>query len=235
MASGEKEFEIDLEGGGCTSKEDASLDVVSSNGQRIKFLGSVFGWFLHLNESITCTCGIVSSSSLEKSGEVSNVSVETLIERNSEGEESQGHMPRAEKACENEQCKKKNSRNAPKPPRPPKRPSLDAADQKLVREITELAKRKRARIEQMKVAKKMKASKSSSLYSGISALIITLLFFVVIFQGISSRSVPTVSTQGSPEPAIATTQGFVSVEYQKSDIQRSTNQNFGEEISRSGG
>ncbi|XP_009363122.2 uncharacterized protein LOC103953116 [Pyrus x bretschneideri] len=224
MASGEKEFEIELESGG-------------SNGQKIKFLGGVFGWFLHLNESITCTCGIVSSSSLEKSGEVSNVSVETLIERNSEGEESQGHMPRAEKACENEQCKKKNSRNAPKPPRPPKRPSLDAADQKLVREITELAKRKRARIEQMKVAKKMKASKSSSFYSGISALIITLLFFfVVIFQGISSRSVPTVGTQGSPEPAVATTQGFVPVEYHKSDIRRSTNQNFGEDqISRSGG
>lgn len=184
MASGEKEFEIDLESGGSTNKEDASLDVDPSNGQTIKFLGSVFGRFLHLNESITCTRGIVSSSSLEKSGKVSNVSVEPLIERNSEGEESQGHMILSEKACENERHKKKNSRNAPKPPRPPKRPSLDTADQKLVREITELAKRKRARIEQMKEAKKMKASKSSSLYSVISALIVTLVFFfVVIFQG----------------------------------------------------
>lgn len=93
-------------------------------------------------------------------------------------------MNLAEKTYESERHRKTNSRNALKPPRPPKGPSLDAADQKLVREIVELARKKRARIEQIKAAKKTKASKSSSVQSGISAMIITLLFFcVIIFQG----------------------------------------------------
>lgn len=184
MALKEKEFEFDLESGGGTCEEDASLDVVSSKRPKDKFLGRVLGGLMNSNESIMFTCGIVSSTSSEKSGEVSNVSVELVVERNSEGEESQGHMTLAEKACENDRPRKTNSRNASKPPRPPKPPSLDAADQKLVREIIELAKRKRARIEKMKIAKKIKASKSSSLHSGTSAMLITLLFFfVIIFQG----------------------------------------------------
>ncbi|BBG98585.1 hypothetical protein Prudu_008024 [Prunus dulcis] len=203
--SREKGFELDLESGGSTSEEDASLELSS-------------------NESVVCTCGIESSSSSEKSGEVTNDSVELLIERNSEVEENQGHMTLAEKTSENEWRRKTNSRNAPKPPRPPRGPSLDAADQKLVREITDLAKRKRARIEQRKAAKKMKASKSSSLQSGISAMIITLLFFfVIIFQGISSRSVPNVIMQGSPEPAVLT-EGLVSVQFFKSSLPNSTYQ-----------
>ncbi|ONI14782.1 hypothetical protein PRUPE_3G008100 [Prunus persica] len=224
MAPREKGFELDLESGGSTSEEDASLELVSSKGPKKKFLSSDLGGLQSSNESVVCTCGIESSSSSEKSGEVTNDSVELLIERNSEVEENQGHMTLAEKTSENEWRRKTNSRNAPKPPRPPRGPSLDAADQKLVREITELAKRKRARIEQRKAAKKMKASKSSSLQSGISAMIITLLFFfVIIFQGISSRSVPNVIMQGSPEPAVLT-EGLVSVQFYKSSLPKSTYQ-----------
>jgi hypothetical protein len=80
---------------------------------------------------------------------------------------------------------KKNARKPPKPPRPPKGALiLDAADRKLVRELAELAMRKRARVERIKALKKMKAAKALSLNSGLSAMVITLIFFLVItFQG----------------------------------------------------
>lgn len=129
-----------------------------------------------------CKCGNQSSSNLDKYSQVRSESGEVKVEISSQ--ENRGQFNLAEKAYDNERPRNTNSRNALKPPRPPKGPSLDAADQKLVREIVEFARRKRARIEQIKAAKKTKATKSSSVQSGISAMIFTLLFFcVIIFQG----------------------------------------------------
>lgn len=110
-------------------------------------------------------------------------------------------------------------KKAPKPPRPPKGPSLDAADVKLIKELSALAMKKRARSEQMKAMKKMKEAKSSSSSSSlilknssVSALVITILFFVIIlFQGFCSRSSSSVSFEGSPEPAA--TNSLISVQF----------------------
>ncbi|XP_050387032.1 uncharacterized protein LOC126803289 [Argentina anserina] len=141
-------------------------------------------------------------------------------------EEIRGGSELSQKTYENERHRNSNSRNAMKPPRPPKGPLLDAADQKLVREIVELARRKRARIEQIKAAKKTKATKSSSVQSGISAMIFTLLLFcVIIFQGISSTTVPNIKTQRSPEPAVATAREVTLLHYPQSTILHSSFEN----------
>ncbi|XP_047308735.1 uncharacterized protein LOC124912212 [Impatiens glandulifera] len=107
---------------------------------------------------------------------------------------------------EKEKHKRSNNKKASKPPRPPKGPALDAADVKLIKEISELAMKKRARIEHMKSLRKMKEIKSSKpSRSSISAMAITVLFFfVIIFQGLSSKvNSHNVSFQGSPEPSMA--------------------------------
>lgn len=186
MASRKDGFDyLDIESGGNASEEVVGLELVRSKRPKKKFLSSDLGVFLSSSESLMCKCSIQSSSDLDKSaGEVMIDSGELKLDINLEGGESRGHMYLAEITYESERHRKTNSRNSLKPPRPPKGPSLDAADQKLVREIVELARKKRARIEQIKAAKKTKASKSSSVQSGISAMIITLLFFcVIIFQG----------------------------------------------------
>lgn len=102
-----------------------------------------------------------------------------LVDKSLEGGEDSGDRVADVKKL------KKNARKPPKPPRPPKGPLiLDAADRKLVRELAELAMRKRARVERIKALKKMKAAKVSSLNSGLSAMVVTLIFFLVItFQG----------------------------------------------------
>nr|XP_011468842.1 PREDICTED: uncharacterized protein LOC101292166 [Fragaria vesca subsp. vesca]XP_011468844.1 PREDICTED: uncharacterized protein LOC101292166 [Fragaria vesca subsp. vesca]XP_011468847.1 PREDICTED: uncharacterized protein LOC101292166 [Fragaria vesca subsp. vesca] len=225
---------LDLESGCRTSQEDAGLELLWSKRSVTKFSSSDLGVFLSSKESIMCKCGNQSSSNLDKYSQVRSESGEVKVEISSQ--ENRGQFNLAEKAYDNERPRNTNSRNALKPPRPPKGPSLDAADQKLVREIVEFARRKRARIEQIKAAKKTKATKSSSVQSGISAMIFTLLFFcVIIFQGISSTTVPNMNTQGSPEPAVATTGDLTFLHYSQSTIPRSSFQNSVKyQVSRSG-
>ncbi|KAL3827756.1 hypothetical protein ACJIZ3_016558 [Penstemon smallii] len=121
--------------------------------------------------------------------------IELLVDKNPGGQEL---VPLIQIDREQEKRKAGNVNKAPKPPRPPKGPSLDAADMRLVREISRIAMKKRERIQRMKALKKMKAaakSSSSTLApssgSTISAMLITVLFFlVIIFQ--------------APQPAPAT-------------------------------
>ncbi|XP_039685733.1 uncharacterized protein [Medicago truncatula] len=109
-----------------------------------------------------------------------------------------------------------NPRKPQKPPLPPRGPSLDAGDHKFVKELAELALRKRARIKKMNAVKKMKASKlpSSSTYTNLSAMVITIFFFlVIIFHGIKSASSASVGLTASPESAVASDEGLISVQY----------------------
>ena len=117
-------------------------------------------------------------------GEVGAEDVELLIDKNSEGKEGQQKAFVDRKDVEEKHIKK-NLRKPPKPPRPPRSLSLDASDQKLMKEITELAMRKRARIERHKALKKMRAAKTSSWSSSLSAMVITIVFcLIIIYQGI---------------------------------------------------
>lgn len=110
--------------------------------------------------------------------------------------------------------KSTSSKKPPKPPRPPRGLSLDAADQKLIKEISELAMMKRARVERMRTLKKMKAAKASPSNSNLYATVITVLFcLVIVFQGLFSRSSSRVSFGGSPESSVASSGGFISVQY----------------------
>ncbi|XP_050220906.1 uncharacterized protein LOC126671213 [Mercurialis annua] len=77
----------------------------------------------------------------------------------------------------------KEKRNA-KPPRPPRGPLLDAADMKWLREISELARLKHARMQRIKALKKRKRAEkgsSSSSCNNIWAMVVTVVFFCVIF------------------------------------------------------
>ncbi|KAF2325075.1 hypothetical protein GH714_022641 [Hevea brasiliensis] len=180
LVSREREPEVDLESGGTTSEEDGTNDLVSANKQTKKVLNSVWSGPLGFD-------GLGNSS---KFGEDADENVEFLLDKNSEGKEGQQQIPFVNKKLLEEKKKKKNSRQAPKPPRPPKGPSLDAADQKLVQEITELAMRKRARIERIRVLKKMRAAKSSSWNSSLYAMAFTVLFFLVLIFQEDKHAIP---------------------------------------------
>lgn len=101
--------------------------------------------------------------------------------------------PQTGKNGKREKGRASGKKKSSKPPRPPRGLSLDAADQKLIRELSELATIKRAKIERIKVLKKMRAAKaaaSSSASSGgnLMALLFTFIFFaVVVLQGNLSR------------------------------------------------
>ncbi|KAG6648031.1 hypothetical protein CIPAW_07G119800 [Carya illinoinensis] len=129
--------------------------------------------------------GLKWNSNMVKSG-VGNVDDDDVelvaIEKRLGGEDTGDQEADVEKICVVGEMHKKNARKPPKPPRPPKGPSiLDAADRKLVRELAELAMRKRARVERIKALKKIKAAKASPLNnSGLSAMVITLIFFLII-------------------------------------------------------
>ncbi|KAG8653313.1 hypothetical protein MANES_05G013000v8 [Manihot esculenta] len=173
--SRDSEHEVDLESGGTTSEEDGTYDLVSANRQTKKLLNSDWSGPLSFD-------GLGNSS---KFGGDADENVEFLLDRNSEGEDGLQQIPFVNKKHLEQKKKKKNSRKAPKPPRPPKGPLLDAADQKLVQEITELAMRKRARIERIRVLKKMREAKSSSWNSTLYAMAFTVVFFLIlVFQGI---------------------------------------------------
>ncbi|KAG6704178.1 hypothetical protein I3842_07G123000 [Carya illinoinensis] len=165
--------------------------------------------------------GLKWNSNMVKSG-VGNVDDDDVelvaIEKRLGGEDTGDQEADVEKICVVREMHKKNARKPPKPPRPTKGPSiLDAADRKLVRELAELAMRKRARVERIKALKKIKAAKASPLNnSGLSAMVITLIFFLIIaFQGLRSRSSASVRLHGSPEPALAGSEGMISIQYHK--------------------
>lgn len=212
LASREIEFEVDLESGGTTSEEDKTLDLVSENGQTKGVFNRVLSEFLSSDGSAKLDSGMNSCSNVLKFGEAADENVELLIDKNSEDEVGELRAVPVKKCVEGKR-KKTKSTKAPKPPRPPKGPSLDAADEKLVREIAELAMRKRARMERIKTLRKMKAAKTSNFNSGLSAMIITLLFcLVILFQGLCSRSQSSVSIQGSPAPAVPRSENLISIQ-----------------------
>ncbi|CAK7348464.1 unnamed protein product [Dovyalis caffra] len=214
----ERELEVDLESGGTTSEEDRMSDPISASGQTKTLLKRTYTGPVGFH-------GLANSSNF---GEVAAEDVELLIDKSSEGEEGQQNKNFVDRKDVEEKHLKKNLRKPPKPPRPPNGLSLDAADQKLMKEITELAMRKRARIERLKALKKMRAAQASSWSSSLSAMVITILFcLVIIYQvteykvllsGISSRNSGSVSLKGSPEPAVATSEALISVQFNKNSV-----------------
>ncbi|XP_045807743.1 uncharacterized protein LOC123902127 isoform X3 [Trifolium pratense] len=165
----EKDVEFDIESGENTSEEDTSNDERDSmNG----FPWSLNG-VLNLDGSEKGKNGIESCSSSSNSCDVlvvGDCSLELLVDKGLE------HVNGKQK------IKFTNPRKPQKPPLPPKGPSLDAGDHKYMKELAELALRKRARIKKMKEVQKMKASKSSSssIYTNLSAMVITIFFLLVI-------------------------------------------------------
>ncbi|XVE77524.1 hypothetical protein DITRI_Ditri13aG0070100 [Diplodiscus trichospermus] len=217
LFSREREIEVDLESGGTTSENERTKDNVSSNIQTKRTFSTVWSHLLTLDRLGKGKCGINSCSSSSSFGAFEGENMEFLVGKNSEGEENYEVMGLVEKNFQEGKCKKTNSRKPPKPPRPPKGPLLDAADQKLVREIAELAMRKRARMKRIKAMKKIKEAKASSSSSSISATVITFIVcLVIIFQGICSRRGASVMLEGSPAPAVGSSEGLISVQFYKS-------------------
>lgn len=218
MDSEERDLLIDLESGRIISEEGSSQGAVLGNRQVKNAFNTVVSGFLGLNRSVGGESGVNSYSNLGETSKSGAGNVEGLL-GSSSGELSGEHMAIVEKKHGKEKRKNTKYKKAPKPPRPPKGPSLDAADVKLIKELSALAMKKRARSEQMKAMKKMKEAKSSSSSSSlilknssVSALVITILFFVIIlFQGFCSRSSSSVSFEGSPEPAA--TNSLISVQF----------------------
>ncbi|GLU07230.1 hypothetical protein SLE2022_241950 [Rubroshorea leprosula] len=206
----ERELKVDIESGGTSSEDERTNDNVSENGRTFN---RVWSGLLSFDVLARGESAINSCSSSSSSCGLDNKNMELLVDKNLV--ESLEHKALVEKTGEEKQ-KKTNIRKPPKPPRPPKGPILDAADQKLVREIAELAMRKRARIKRIQALKKMKAAKSSSTSSSLSALIVTLLFCLVItFQGLCSKGSGSGTVDGSPAPAVASSEALVSVQFYK--------------------
>lgn len=154
-------------------------------------------------------CNGLSKSDGSKSGDHTCESVQVVIEKNP-GTEFRDLLAFAEKGYLKEKRSNPYSNKHPKPPRPPKGPLLNASDMKLVREISEIAVLKRARIERIKALKKMKAAKGSSTSGNVTAVVITVLFFiVVVLQGVYSRGGILV---GSPEPSVAN-KGLINMQF----------------------
>lgn len=186
----ETDIDLDLESGENTSEEDTSNDERESK--------SGFRWalngVLNLDGSDKGKNGIQSCSSSSNSGGdivgvVDEDNLELLVD-NKDLEHVQHQFPYVNGNHTKQKSKPmmpSNPRKPTKPPLPPKGPSLDAGDQKFVMELAELALRKRARIKKMKAVRKMRASKSlssssssSSTYTSLSAMVITIVFFLVI-------------------------------------------------------
>lgn len=167
-----RDFEVDLESGCSVTADDYLSEETSSGFKRHAkaALAKLCGWFIDGS--------IKSEGRANLGGNESNsngVSGETVIEKESKDDEG--------KKAVKEKRKKSSNKKPPRPPKPPRGPSLDSADLKLIKEISELAMLKRARIERMKALKKMKAAKQSTSNSNLFAMVFTLLFCLVIFQG----------------------------------------------------
>ncbi|KAL2508562.1 uncharacterized protein Fot_32209 [Forsythia ovata] len=212
--SKEKEV-VDIESGGASGGANTGTRPNTGKKRGKKLLNKLTSGVLGLNGSTKLDPSIDSDSNPGGLIKESHEPLELLIDKGICGQESQELLPLIEKKHEKERRKTGKSKKAAKPPRPPKGPSLDAADMKLVREISEHATKKRERIERMKALKKMKAAKKSSpsSTSTIYAMIVTILFFLVIFfQGLGSRKSLTETSPGAPEPA-SETKSLISVEY----------------------
>ncbi|KAG6581310.1 hypothetical protein SDJN03_21312, partial [Cucurbita argyrosperma subsp. sororia] len=186
MATEDREFEIDLEGGGYTSEDDLSSETDSTSKTHARKT------FSRLRSGVLCADGSINRSGSFASSSDSTKLVKLGVDENvqlllgsSEGEKRREFAALVEKKKNVKEKIKKGKVH--KPPRPPRGPSLDAADRIFVKEIAELAVKKRATVERIKALKKMKAEKTSSSNSSLPALFITLLFFVIIiFQGMSA-------------------------------------------------
>ncbi|XP_022998477.1 uncharacterized protein LOC111493099 [Cucurbita maxima] len=213
MATEDREFEIDLEGGDYTSEYDLSSESDSTSKPHVrKAISRLRSGFLCTNGSINRGCSFDSSSNstkLDKLGVDENV--ELLIDKSLDGEKRRELGALAEKK-KNVKEMIKNNGKLHKPPRPPRGPSLDAADRIFVKEMTQLAVKKRAMVERIKALKKMKAEKTSSFNSNLPALFITLLFFVVIIlQGMSANGSAIMFE--SPVPSSSRSAGLIPLQH----------------------
>lgn len=193
-----RDFEVDLESGCSVSGDDYSSEENFSGfkSHAKAMLAKFCSWFID---------GSIKSEDRASLGGNSNgISGETAMAKESKDDEG--------KKAVKEKCKKSSNKKPPRPPKPPRGPSLDSADLKLIKEISELAMLKRARIERMKALKKMKAAKQSTSNSNLFAVVFTLLFCLVIFQGMSSRGT-SVNFQGSPLSARLTEGSLISVQF----------------------
>lgn len=213
MASREGEFLVDLECGGTTSEEEGNGDAVSGYSRGRKTLNRPqHSGALSSNGLVSSAVDADSSDGFPKSNEIAGQGVDLHIDRGLGGEEGRDLAALLEKRNSNEQRKKLGSKAASKPPRPPKGPLLTASDLKLVKELSELAARKRARIERIKAVRRMKDTKRPSSGSSVTALVITVLFFlIIVFQGVFSGNNFTRKFQGSPAPATAS-EGLISIQ-----------------------
>ncbi|XWS53491.1 hypothetical protein CRYUN_Cryun10bG0005800 [Craigia yunnanensis] len=203
MAPRYKDFELDLENGVIvTEEEDYSRNRISGAKKKAQLLLAKVKGSFALDDRVSLSCDA------SNSGRVYVENLQAVTSMNVEGQESKDAK---ENKLVKEKRKSLGNKKPPKPPRPPRAPSLDAADQKLIREIAELARLKRAKIVRMKALKKMKAAKAKSSNSNIFAMVFTVIFFVIMFQGMSSRGTTT-SYQGSPVPAGAVEESLISVQ-----------------------
>ncbi|KAL9274389.1 hypothetical protein AKJ16_DCAP27241 [Drosera capensis] len=206
MASRGRDLEADIESGGTTSSDESTGDSISVHSAGKKIFNKLLTGPLSYDGPIKTE--FADNLSWYNAGE----SIELLVKKSSGDEENGGSVVSLEKTVVKEKKKKPCSKKPSRPPRPPKGPSLNDSDIKIMKEISELAARKRARIERMKALRRMKAPKKSSSGS-LTALVITAIFFLVIFvQGFCSKSSVKVGYHGSPEAAVGT-EGLISVKF----------------------
>ncbi|RDX96456.1 hypothetical protein CR513_20884, partial [Mucuna pruriens] len=212
----EKDVEFDLESGGNSSEEDVGNDFYL----RERESKGAFAWplngILNIDGSDKGKSEIESCSYSAKSGDavvMDGNNLELFMDKGF----VQKQLSHVNCSHVKQKIRLTTPKRPPKPPLPPRGPSLDAGDQKFVKELAELALRKRARVKKMKAVRKMKASKSSSsssTYTSLSAMVITVFFFlVIIFHGIRSANSAAVGLIGSPEAAFVADEGLISVQY----------------------
>ncbi|KAH6813924.1 hypothetical protein C2S51_022942 [Perilla frutescens var. frutescens] len=217
MEQKEKEVVIDIENGDADPHSDSKWGN--------KSLNKLVSGILNFNGSSDDEPG-VDSDGVSGGGSAEELPDETT--KLLAGQQGEGPRPVAK---ENDKERRKGGRvkKASKPPRPPKGPTLDAADMRLLKEISRIAIKKRERMERLKALKKMKSPRLSSSLSPssspsspvcsstatISALFVTLFFFLVlILQGLSSSTGSNLTIAGAPQPAPETT-GLSPVQFYK--------------------
>ncbi|KAK7392218.1 hypothetical protein VNO78_20648 [Psophocarpus tetragonolobus] len=207
----EKDVEFDLESGGNTSEEDVGNDVYVSHRESKGAFVLAWNGVLNIDGSDRGKNGIEST----KSGDVvvaDGNNLQLFVDKGF----VQHQLSHVNGKHAKQKTKPFNPKKPPKPPLPPRGPSLDPVDQQFVKELAELALRKRARVKKMRAVRKKKASKSSSssTYTSLSAMVVTVFFFlVIIFHGIRSASSASVEVMVSSEKAFTADEGLISVQY----------------------
>ncbi|KAL6504981.1 hypothetical protein OROGR_024798 [Orobanche gracilis] len=215
--SKEKEIIVDIEIGESSHVAHANSGPVSGNKWRKISLNKLFSGVLGLN-------GPAYGGPTKKSDSISSESVEYPNKTATGWLVVKNHKPNPNVERDDADERKK-AKKAHKPPQPPRGPSLDAADMRLIKEISKIAMKKRERVERINALKKMKttrlpssssSSPSSSLSSSgstISAMVITVLFFlVIIFQGLGSSTSSNMRLMGAPQPE-PETRGLTPVQF----------------------